>query len=120
MEHRFGAGPDPADLVPEGESRSFRRIQGGDAAKAAEQSTPDADPFHNTFAIHLRATRGARFELEKNPERQEEAPSVVASVDSEGQALPAAADKQQPEATAGITKRLFQRLFRPGARSQGS
>ena len=114
MERRFGAQTDPAVSAAGGESRSFRRIQGGDAAKAAEEAARDTAPHHRSLGITLRAARGARFDLEKNPEGQGEARPVVASSHSSGQALPVEQDQQQAqEAPAGITKRFFRSLFRP-------
>jgi hypothetical protein len=114
MERRFGAQTDPAVGAAEGESRSFRRIQGGDAARAAEQSAPDTAPHHRSFGIILRAARGARFDLEKNPEGPGEARPVAASSHSSGQVLPVEQDQQQAhEATGGIAKRFFRSLFRP-------
>lgn len=115
MERRLGAGTDPAIRGTEGESRSFRRIQGGDAAKAAEESSAqDPGQSHRSFGMSLRATRGARFDLEKNPEAKGEVYPIAASSDSSGQALPVAPDHQQPEeTTGGITRKFFRSLFRP-------
>jgi len=114
MERRLGAETDPAVRATEGESRSFRQIQGGDAAKAAEESAQDTSSYHRSFGMTLRAARGARFDLEKTPEGQGEASPIVASSDSSGQALPVAPVHQQPgEAAGGITRKLFRSLFRP-------
>ena len=114
MERRLRARTDPADRATESESRSFRRIQGGDAAKAAEESAQDTARDHRSFGMTLRADRGARFDLEKNPEGQGEAPPIVASSDSSGLAHPVASDRRQSEeGTAGITKKFFRSLFRP-------
>ncbi len=113
MERRFGSKPDPAVRATEGESRSFRRIQGGDAAKAAEESAGESTPYQGSFGMTLRTTQGAKFELEKHPKGQGEAGPLPSS-DSSMQATPIAADEEQTrEAHAGITKNLFRRLFRP-------
>lgn len=114
MERRWRAGTDPAIRATEDESRSFRRIQGGDAAKAAEESAQDTGESQRSFGMSLRTARGARFDFEKNPEAQGEAFPSAASSDSSGQALPVAPDHQQPQETAGgITRKLFRSLFRP-------
>jgi|SRR5215469_3335211 len=114
MERRLGAGTDPAIHATEGESRSFRQIQGGDAAKAAEESAQDTGKSHRSFGMSLRTARGARFDFEKNSETKGEAYPIAASSHSSGQALPVAPDHQQPEeATGGITRKFFRSLFRP-------
>ena len=114
MERRLGAGTDPAIRATEGESRSFRRIQGGDAAKAAEESAQDTGKSDRSFGMSLRAARGARFDFEKNPDAKGEVRAIAASSDSSGQALPVAPDHQQPEeTTGGITRKFFRSLFRP-------
>ena len=94
------------------ESRSFRRIQGGDAAKAAEDSTQDPAAYQGSFGMNLRASRGARFELDKDPHDQGEA-RPLSSSDSVRQASPVASEEQPGEDSAGITKKLFRKLFRP-------
>ena len=93
------------------ESRSFRRIQGGDAAKAAEDSTQDPAAYQGSFGMNLRASRGARFELDKAPHDQGEV--HLSSSDSVRQVSPIASEEQPGEDSAGITKKLFQKLFRP-------
>lgn len=112
MERRFGAEPEPDDRATERETRSFRRIQGGDAAKAAEDSARESGSYQGAFGINLRTTRGARFELEKPSEKQVESPPV-----SESRAqntLPDSSQEQESKGSeSGISKRLFRKLFRP-------
>jgi hypothetical protein len=112
MESHFKREPDSPVRAVEREVRSFRRIQGGDAAKAAEQSTEGSATYQGAFGMNLRATRGARFELEKEPKRQGEA-LPLPSADSGSPVLPTTSDEQQAVEPAGITKKLFRRLFRP-------
>ncbi len=94
------------------ESRSFRRIQGGDAAKAAEESSQESTTHQGSFGMNLRASRGARFELENDPHGQGEARPLPSS-DSVLQATSSASEEQPVEGSSGITKKLFQKLFRP-------
>ena len=110
MESRFRKGPDPAVRVTEREARSFRPIQGGDAAKAAEESNQESATYHGAFGVTLRSVRGARFELEKEPSGQGEALPLPSEASK--QALPITPNEQQTEEHAGITKKLFRRLFR--------
>lgn len=113
MERRLGAESEPAVPVTERESRSFRRVQGGDAAKAAEQSEREPSGYRGTFGINLRTTRGAKFELEKHPVDPGEA-SPVPAADSGGQnTLAVPSQAQTEESSTGVTKKLFRKLFHP-------
>ncbi len=112
MGSRFGAEPDPSIRATEREPRSFRRIQGGDAAKAAEESAQESATYQGSFGMNLRATRGARFELDKDPKGKGEARPLPSS-ESVRQASPIAPDEQPEEGPSGITKKLFRKLFRP-------
>ncbi len=110
MERRLGSGPDSAVRSKEREPRAFRKIQGGDAAKAAEESAQSSATHSNSFGINLRATRGAKFELEKEPSTQGEARPL--SAEASQQVNPPKPEEQQAEDASGITKKLFRRLFR--------
>jgi hypothetical protein len=113
MERRLGSEPDPPIRSTERESpRAYRKIQGGDAAKAAEESAQSSTTYSNSFGISLRATRGAKFELEKEPSTQGEA-RPLSSVEATQQVIPPKPEEQQAEDASGITKKLFRRLFRP-------
>jgi hypothetical protein len=111
MERRPGAEPDPAINIAKRESRSFRRIQGGDAAKAAEEWTQESATYHRSFGMILRASRGARFELEKHPQGPGEA-CPLPSTDSMGQAPITPNEQPTGKASAGIATKLWRKLFR--------
>jgi hypothetical protein len=112
MERRLGSQPDPAIRSTERQPRAFRTIQGGDAAKAAEESARSSATYSNSFGINLRATRGAKFELEKEPSAQGEA-RPLSSVEASKQVIPPKTEEPPVEDASGITKKLFRRLFRP-------
>jgi hypothetical protein len=114
MERRFGAKLDPTMAAVDRESRSFRRIQGGDAAKAAEDSTEEATLSQGSFGISLRATRGARFEVEKQSEGQEDT-LPLPGLDASGQNIDSVKpeEPQTEESASGITRKLFRKLLRP-------
>jgi len=114
MERRFGQEPDPTIPATKRESRSFRRIQGGDAAKAAEESAEDDARFQGALGISLRAVRGARFEIEKHSDGQEEALPPPGPEAKEQNDASVTLEKPQTERSAtGITRTLFRKLFRP-------
>jgi hypothetical protein len=109
----FGAVPDPNVQTAERESRSFRRIEGGKAAKAAEAADRESTPYQKSFGITLQSTGGAKFELEKHPTGPGEAsPFSISSSNSAGQSTPSAGSEEAQEAPAGITKKLFRKLLR--------
>jgi len=114
MERRFAEEPDPIIPETERESRSFRRIQGGDAAKAAEDSAGDAALFHGSFGIRLQTARGAQFEAAKHSDGQED-PLPPPGADASGQkSASVTVEKPQNEKSAtGITRTLFRKLRRP-------
>jgi hypothetical protein len=106
MGPHFGAVPDPNVQTAERESRSFRRIEGGNAAKAAEASHRESTPYQKSFGITLQSTGGAKFELEKHPTGPGEAsPFPTSSSNSAGSG-------EAQETPAGITKKLFRKLLR--------
>lgn len=111
-------GPDPARSGSEGESRSFRPIQGGDAAKAAEEAAAEAPTYQRTLGINLRTVRGAKFELEKNPRGPGEALPVGEAARQQSpvvSAQPAKVVSVEPAnegSVSGITRKLFHKLFR--------
>jgi len=114
MERRFGEEPEPTMPATERESRSFRRIQGGDAAKAAEDSAEDGALFQGSFGISLRAVRGARFDVDKPSQGQEDALPPPAPEAKEQNAASVALEKPETERSAtGITRTLFRKLLRP-------
>lgn len=117
MERFWGREPDPNVQTTKRESRSFRRIQGADAAQAAEAAARESTPYQKSIGITLRSTSGAKFALEEPPTRPGEAasPSSISSPKSAGQSTPSAASEQvqNEEPPAGITKKLFRKLFRP-------
>jgi hypothetical protein len=114
MERRFEEEPDPTIAVTERESRSFRRIQGGDAAKAAEDSAEDAALFQGSFGIRLQTARGTRFEKAKHSDNQEDALPPPGADAKEQNAASVKLEKPQNEKSAtGITRTLFRKLLRP-------
>ena len=116
MDSYFGAERDPNVRTAKRESRSFRRIEGGSAAQAAEAAARDSTPYQKSFGITLLATSGAKFQLEKHPTGPGEAsPCPISSSSSARQSTPSAESEkaQNDEAPAGITKELFRKRSRP-------
>lgn len=116
MESYSGAEPGRNVQTTERESRSFRRIEGGNAAKAAETADRESTPHQKSFGITLRATSGAKFELEKHPSGPGEASPFPISCSNSAEQSTASAgpEEAQPEETpAGITKQLFGKRLRP-------
>jgi hypothetical protein len=109
MQRRFGSEAD--STLGESETRSFRQIQGGDAAKSAEDAAQEGDSFEPSFGMRLRVARGTRFRLVKRPDGKEEAVPIK---DAGEQTLSAASQNPQTDKSAtGITRKLFRKLFRP-------
>jgi hypothetical protein len=114
MERRFGEEPDPTIAATERESRSFRRIQGGDAAKAAEDSAEETTLFQGSFGIRLQAARGARFEVAKHSDGQEDAlPPPGPDANGQKSASGTVEKPQKEKSATGITRTLFRKLLRP-------
>jgi len=109
MERRFGSEAD--STLGERETRSFRRIQGGDAAKSAEDAAQEGDSFEPSFGMSLRVARGTRFRLVKRPDGKEE-PVPVDDAGKQTLSVPSQ-NPQTEKSAAGITRKLFRKLFRP-------
>lgn len=128
MDDHRGAEPGSAARAAESAPRlTSTRIEGGSAAKSAEERAKNAEDvpqeavFRGSVGLKLRVSNGAKFESPQRPQGAGEAMPLVSNTNAE--VSPAkAAQVLKPEqvstsdastqGSGGETKGIFRRLFR--------
>jgi hypothetical protein len=128
MDDYRGAEPGSAARASESAPRlSSRRIEGGSAAKAAEDRAKSAEEvpadaaYRGSVGLKLRVSTGAKFELPQHPQGAGEAMPVVSKTIAEVSPAATTQDSKPEQVSAsdastqgsgGETKGIFRRLFR--------